>query len=270
MVKIDFLKEIVSILQEGMGSGETYAAVFRLIERTAPYESATLFIYDEEQDRLESTYQVGRDVVDLISNVGFDRGMGMASWISQQEEPIILEDLSKSRPGKDDRFSSFVSMPLRAAGRLIGVLNLGHSEPATYERADIKDYRMMATEISMVVETFLLRKRLQDQNKKLSSALNELQHTQEQLVESERLAAMGELVVTVNHEINNPLTSIIGLAEILEISFATAKPEKVQESLRAIQKESRRIQKITDKLTRLQSSDAETYVGDTKMTRLPA
>jgi signal transduction histidine kinase len=270
MLKLDFLKDIVGILQEGMASGETYAAVFKLIERTVDYQSATLFIYDEHHHSLQNIHQVGPEVVDLISDVNFEAGMGLSSWILKQESPVILSDLTRSRPGKDQRFSSFVSMPLRAAGKLIGVLNLGHAEAGFYDLEDQDDFQMMASEISLVVETFLLRQRLQDRNQALSKALADLQDTQGQLVESERLAAIGELVVTVNHEINNPLTSIIGLAEILEISVATAEPEKVQEGMKAIKKEARRIQRITEKLSRLQDSSTDTYVGETRMTRLPA
>lgn len=270
MIKIDFLHEIVTILQKGLASDEAYAAVFHLLDRTVPFDCATLFLYDEELDKLEVAHQVGEEVVDLAREVSFGRGDGMASWVSQREEPIILESLNRSRPGKDRRFSSFVAMPLRAAGKLIGVLNLGHGEAGTYSRDEQDDYASMAAEISMVVETFRLRRELHIKNDILSRTLDELRSTQAQLVEKERLAAMGEIVVTVNHEINNPLTAIIGLAEILELSFASANTEKVKEGLHAILQESRRIQRITERLSNLTSSDSEIYVGDTRMTRLPA
>lgn len=269
MVATDFLHEIVTLLQKGLGSGETFDAVFQLVEKSAPYESATLFLYNAEDDKLEAMHQEGDEVVDLIREIPFTRGMGLASWVSKQERPIILESLSKSRPGKERRFSSFVSLPLRAAEKLIGVLNLGHSTPNMYLQADIDAFSVMAEELSIIVETFVLRQKLEDKNEILEKTLKELQDTQSLLVEKERMAAMGELVVTVNHEINNPLTSIIGLAEILEISAATQTPEKLQKGIQALLKEARRIQDITGRLTRITSSESTEYVGDTLMTKLP-
>ncbi len=269
MVATDFLHEIVTLLQKGLGAGETFEAVFHLVEKSVPFESATLFLYNHEEDRLDIMHQEGDDVVDLIREIPFTRGMGLASWVSQQEKPIILESLSKSRPGKERRFTSFVSLPLRAADKLIGVLNLGHSTANMYLKTDMDAFSVMAEELSIIVETFILRAQLEEKNAMLTKTLDELNDTQGLLVEKERLAAMGELVVTVNHEINNPLTSIIGLVEILELSAATLSPQKVQDALKAILKEANRIQDITRRLSQLSNSEAKDYVGDTRMTKLP-
>lgn len=269
MVATDFLHEIVTLLQKGLSQDETFDAVFQLVEKSVPFESATLYLYEEKADQLTIMHQVGEDVVDLITEIPFSRGMGMASWVSNQKEPIILESLSRSRPGKDRRFNSFVSMPLRAVDHLIGVLNLGHSTPNMYLKDDKAAFGVMADELSIIVETFILRRELEAKNKKLTETLEELRNAQSLLVEKERLAAMGELVVTVNHEINNPLTSIIGLAEILDLSAATLSPEKLRDAVKAILKEGHRIQEVTARLERINSSESTDYVGDTKMTKLP-
>jgi signal transduction histidine kinase len=269
MVVTDFLHEIVTLLQKGLGEGETMEAVFQLVEKSVPFESATLFLYDEEEDKLEIMHQQGPEVVDLIREFSFSRSKGLASWVSQQKEPIILESLTRARPGKERLFSSFVSLPLRTATQLIGVLNLGHSTANMYLKNDLEAFRVLAEELSILVEMFVLRQKLQDRNEQLSNALAELQEAQGKLVEQERLAAIGELVVTVNHEINNPLTSIIGLGEIMELSAATLSPAKLQEAARGIVKEAKRIQEITNRLSRITTSASTNYVGDTLMTRLP-
>jgi C4-dicarboxylate-specific signal transduction histidine kinase len=66
----------------------------------------------------------------------------------------------------------------------------------------------------------------------------ELQSLQGQVIRQERLAAVGQLVSGVAHEINNPLQAILGFAELLQMQADV--PETVKADLRLIQKESAR------------------------------
>jgi C4-dicarboxylate-specific signal transduction histidine kinase len=66
----------------------------------------------------------------------------------------------------------------------------------------------------------------------------ELESLQGQVIRQERLAAVGQLVSGVAHEINNPLQAILGFAELLQMQ--TDLSETVKADLRLIQKESAR------------------------------
>jgi transcriptional regulator with GAF, ATPase, and Fis domain len=264
-VKTEFLNEIVVILQKGMASQDTFVAVFNLLEQTIPFTSATLFLYDEKKDELNVIHQKGKYIADLAGEVQFDRGKGMSSFVSRQREPIVLESLDKSRPGKDKRFSSFVSIPLWVGKKLIGVLNLGHEDPGYYSISEKSDYRIVGTQISMIVEKIDLRTRLEQKNKELTEALEKLSNAQKILIEKEKLATIGEVAVTVNHEINNPLTSIIGMAEILEIAYSAGNSKKVLDGLKGILKQAKKIQRVTEKLNEVKEAKSVNYHGSTDM-----
>ncbi len=264
-VKTEFLNEIVVILQKGLRSKDTFVSVFNLLEETIPFTSATLFLYDEERDELNVMHQKGKYIADLASEISFERGKGISSWVSRQREPIVLESLEKSRPGKDKRFNSFISIPLWVADKLIGVLNLGHSDPGYYSKKEKEDYKIVGTQISMIVEKINLRSELEEKNEKLTKTLEKLNQTQTTLIEKEKLATIGEMAVTVNHEINSPLTSIIGMAEILEIAFNAGKEDKVREGLKGILKQAKKIQRVTEKLNKVKSHKKVNYHGKTDM-----
>ena len=66
----------------------------------------------------------------------------------------------------------------------------------------------------------------------------ELESLQTQVIQQERLAAVGQLVSGVAHEINNPLQAILGFAELLQLQRDV--PESVKGDLKLIQKESAR------------------------------
>jgi len=57
---------------------------------------------------------------------------------------------------------------------------------------------------------------IQSSRQQLESTLEQLKTTQSQLVQSEKLAGVGESVAGVTHELNNPLTSVIGFAELMQ------------------------------------------------------
>ena len=60
-------------------------------------------------------------------------------------------------------------------------------------------------------------------------------------MKKERLAAIDKIVVTLNHEINNPLASIMIFPDILLMSIHILSPEKISDSIKMIMKESKKI-----------------------------
>jgi len=69
---------------------------------------------------------------------------------------------------------------------------------------------------------------------------------EQQIVQSERLAAMGAMIVGVAHELNNPLTSILGVSELLQ---DTETSETARKQLAMLQQQTRRAAEIVQNLT---------------------
>jgi len=69
---------------------------------------------------------------------------------------------------------------------------------------------------------------------------------EEQIIQSERLAAMGQMIGGFAHELNNPLTSILGMSELLQDS---AVPEASRKQLEILHQQARRAVEIVQNLT---------------------
>jgi len=69
---------------------------------------------------------------------------------------------------------------------------------------------------------------------------------QDRLVQSEKLTAIGQLIAGVAHDLNNPLTSVVGFADFLAESADV--PPRIREPLRVIQQEAERASQIVKNL----------------------
>jgi len=89
-------------------------------------------------------------------------------------------------------------------------------------------------------------------NGRLVATLDQLKATQAQLVQAEKMSAIGQLVAGVAHELNNPLTSVIGYAQLVEEELRAGpslRPaEDVAQDLRRIAEESERAARIVRNL----------------------
>ncbi|HZV33068.1 MAG TPA: ATP-binding protein [Verrucomicrobiae bacterium] len=79
----------------------------------------------------------------------------------------------------------------------------------------------------------------------LEKTVETLKSTQHQLIQSEKLSGIGEFVAGVAHELNNPLTSVMGFSELLQQSDL---PEQQRRYLDVIFKSAKRCQKIVQSL----------------------
>ena len=103
---------------------------------------------------------------------------------------------------------------------------------------------------------------LRETRRHLEQRNRELREAQERLVRTERLAAVTETAVSVNHELNGPLMVILGQAELLLARGDTVPADEVSRRLRLIERQCLAMGEIVRRLAHLAEPVTTTYLED--------
>ncbi len=255
---IRMLNEISSLIRSDVRIEEKFKLALEKVTNTMDCNSASIFLADTKTGRLEEVATVGK-LVDLIETVNFDMGSGLSAWVAKKRRSVLLPNLRKS-PRK--HFRSFVSTPLTSEDKLIGVMNLGHEEPNAFTEENLRLLEIIADQFALVIERTNFEKKLIKKNEALISAQKEIEKQHNQIIEMEKFQVLAQIAASVNHEINNPLTTIIGNIELMLMANPDME-EKDRKTLNTVLNESKRIGEITRKLRNVKRVVTETYLDNT-------
>ena len=143
---------------------------------------------------------------------------------------------------------SILAVPLVKEDASIGVLELiNKRDGGNFHDRDLAMLEGFAGQAVVALENARLHESLQARNRELNEAMRELQETQEQLIQKEKLASVGQLAAGVAHEINNPLSAILLYADVLCQEISSENTQQYQD-LQMILKEAMRCRTIVNDL----------------------
>ncbi len=204
------------------------------LARRIPNDRTSLALYLPESSEMQIVGVRG-----LIGGLGPGTRFTTSLPLSKMEGPTYfgLADADVAiRPRLEEvGIANWVAVPIRLDGEFVAQLTLAWQGPMRLNEGGEEFLGALASHLAVVLKNA----RLHD---KLTLSDEALVRTQGRLIQSSKLAAVGELAAGVAHELNNPLTGILGYTQwILHEWIRLTQEERTAESLEAMRV---RLQKI--------------------------
>jgi len=211
-----------------------------------------LYLFDEQQEPVlcRNTRQTVLSPADVLSLLHAEDSV--AGYVYRTGAPVLVTEASETfgqllRLG----LNSAIAAPLLHHGRLVGILVVAHEEPGFYGESKLRMLRSIGEQAALAVRNAQLHAALHAYAQNLQSMVDdrtrELRAAQAQLIQSEKLAALGRLAAGIAHEVNNPLQPILNCLEVAIEDIENNQPVDVQ-GLRIAEQEVQRIKGIVSRL----------------------
>ncbi len=168
---------------------------------------------------------------DWIADTRARLGEGLTGAVAAGRQGMLINDYATSPYAslavlQHVPVAAALSEPLLYQDRLLGVVILYHADPG---KAFTEQHQSLLAFLAAQAAIAIENARLFSDARQ---SYQELQRAQEQLVQTEKLRALGQLSAGMAHDLNNVLAAILGQAELLQMQVATA---DVRDSLRTME-----------------------------------
>jgi signal transduction histidine kinase/ActR/RegA family two-component response regulator len=196
-VQLSAIREVQPLLAE----------VARVLHTTFGYYQVNVVLVEGEELVVQASCGAINDLTQFTNSERFPVSRGLTGWAARSGDTLLVNDVRH-----DERFVSHplladtraeLAVPIKLDGVVYGVINIESNVLGGFNQSDMYVAEALAGQAAVALENI--------------RRYEELKLTQQRLVHSERLRALGELSSGIAHDFNNLLTSILGHTQLLLI-----------------------------------------------------
>jgi GAF domain-containing protein len=183
-------------------------------------DRALIFRFDGELLRLAVAYNAPQELKEFVERNPIRPGRHSASARAALERrtihiPDCLADPEYTYGSKDVApIRTNLGVPILKGDELLGVLLIYHLEVRPFTDKQIALVETFADQAAIAIENVRLFEAEQQRTRELAKSLENLRTAQDRLVQTEKLASLGQLTAGIAHEIKNPLNFVNNFSSV--------------------------------------------------------
>jgi GAF domain-containing protein len=258
-----YLREISDVFNSTLDLEEVLTLVMTKTNELLGVEAGSVTLLTEDRQELVFHASVGEGA-EVVKGLKIPAQEGFVGWVVSHGESLLVPDVDQDPRHFDqvDAASGFktrsvLCVPLVAKGGVIGAIEVLNKIGEPFDADDLRLTEALALSAATAIE----KARLYQGEKQ---ALEQLRQTQDELMRAQRLAVLGQIGVTVRHEVNNPLTVVLGNADWLLRELTDLDGEALS-ALKAIRANALRIRDTVKKLEDIQTDRVAEHLKGVQM-----
>jgi signal transduction histidine kinase len=213
---VELLGEIGRKITSSLSVNQIIGTVYNNVNALMDASIFGIGIYHEATKSIDfpATYEKGH-ALPAYSNSIYDQNR-LAGLCFTNGKEIVINDLGNEynnylqnipTPIEGDQPSSLIFLPLKAKEKMFGVITVQSFSKNAFTDYHLNMLRTIAIYAAIALENA-------ESFDKLNETVKNLKQTQAQLIQSEKMASLGELTAGIAHEIQNPLNFVNNFSEV--------------------------------------------------------
>jgi signal transduction histidine kinase len=179
-------------------------------------DAGTIYAFDDasQEFQLRASYGMDEELVAVIKDRNIRMGETLISRAAMQRSPAQVADIKhdSSSPVLDiivrAGYRALLAVPLLGANRIVGALVVRRKQPGEFPQSTVNLLQTFGAQSVLAIQNARLFDEVQSRTRDLAKSLEGLRTTQDRLIQTEKLASLGQLTAGIAHEIKNPLNFV--------------------------------------------------------------
>jgi len=213
--ELNALNAMAVIATQSFDLDEILNLTLRQVISLLGVETGSIYLADTDQITFRRRAAWGQRSEERARFAEVQLPQGFGELVTRSRTEVITPEYLPHLPGeaaefiRGDGLGSWIWVLLWSKDKPMGLMGISTRKQREYSSNDENLLVAIGRQLATTVE----KVRLYEET---CRAYEDLRKTQEQLLQSEKMSAVGQLISGVAHELNNPLTAILGYAQLLE------------------------------------------------------